>query len=80
MFVEVSGESIPTCRKVMDELIKSIISANVIEDDGNLIKMFPNDQMFIEPVLVEMADTRQLLLKYPSRIDLQFDHIRVINE
>lgn len=70
----------PTCRMVMDELINSIVSASVIEDDGSLLKMFPDDQMLIEPVLVEMADTRQLLSKYPSRIDLQFDHIRVIND
>ncbi|XP_075589201.1 leucine-rich repeat-containing protein 47 [Dermatophagoides farinae] len=86
MFIEVTGESIPTCRMVMNELIHSLIMATIMDDDGETsVPVFINNEMIIEPVVCELTDIantqNELLVKYPAKIDLQFEEkIQIINE
>lgn len=84
MFIEVTGESIPTCRTVMNELIHSFLVANIMDDDGETIPLFANNEMIIEPVICELTDIastqNELLVKYPAKIDLQFEDVQIINE
>ncbi|KAH7638129.1 leucine-rich repeat-containing protein 47-like [Dermatophagoides farinae] len=57
MFIEVTGESIPTCRMVMNELIHSLIMATIMDDDGETsVPVFINNEMIIEPVVCELTD------------------------
>ncbi|OTF80742.1 phenylalanyl-tRNA synthetase beta chain-like protein, partial [Euroglyphus maynei] len=57
MFIEVTGESIPTCRMVMNELIHSFLTSTIMDDDGEtLLPLFNNNEMIIEPVVCELSD------------------------
>lgn len=94
--MEVTGESVPTCRQVMNELIESLINLTVESDTGATLNLFNSSKqnvlgldgkvsssgsdvahMLIEPVTVTIQDSGELVVKYPSRIDLSFENVQV---
>lgn len=87
VFVEVTGLSVPVCREVMNELIKQflLIEAESSEEESGTTTMetiVPAQQdgtagsLLIEPVVVETVEG-ELVVKYPAKIDLQFDNYTV---
>lgn len=96
ILVEVTGDSIPTLREVMNELIGSLFKVsveldadeaddpNLVEANNSLVKKIKGEEgpgtVLLEPVVVETAEGGQLLVKYPARIDLQLDGVDVMFE
>ncbi|KAI2805269.1 B3/4 domain [Blomia tropicalis] len=84
VFVEVTGQSVPTCREVMNELINQFLSIEVSteSESGKLESIIPvkpdgsNGSLIIEPVVVETVEG-ELVVKYPAKIDLQLDNVQV---
>lgn len=89
--MEVTGEAIPVCRQVMNELIVSLFKVTVepdeedndpalVEANNSLVKKVKGENvatLLVEPVVVESSDGGSLIVKYPTRIDLQSNHIQV---
>jgi len=85
VFVEVTGISIPICREVMNEFIRSIIDLDVKDDESeevvHMVHLDGDKQtLFIEPVVVHGLEDDQLIVKFPAKIDLQFDDVNMIIE
>ncbi|KAF7495404.1 Leucine-rich repeat-containing protein 47 [Sarcoptes scabiei] len=80
VFVEVTGQSVLICRQVMNELIHSFLTASITDENGISKNIFADNCMYIEPVHVEAAESRQLIVKYPTRIDLDFSDVQVLFE
>lgn len=84
MFLEVTGESQPMCKKVMDSLIHGMLKIGMGEaktDNGtkpNNVEMLPKN-LNLEPVKVVDPEGK-LYVVYPSKVDLLFDDIRVARE
>ncbi|XP_074602811.1 leucine-rich repeat-containing protein 47-like [Brevipalpus obovatus] len=79
LFLEVTGENQPTCKKVMDALIHGMLKAEIGEpktDDHGGLKPSHLD---IEPVRVVDPEGK-LYVVYPSKVDLLFDDMRVLRE
>jgi len=84
VFVEVTGESVPTCRAVINELINQFLSIEAQSEEGEskMDTLIPPKadgsagSLIVEPVVVETAEG-ELIVKYPSKIDLQFDNVQV---
>ena len=93
VFVEVTGESVPVCREVMNELIKQFLSIEAPPEEDEDEKLAGGDRpmqtiirrnggaksdgpLIIEPVIVETMEG-ELIVKYPSKIDLQLDNVKV---
>ena len=84
VFVEVTGESVPTCREVMNELINQFLSIEFPSEESEskmdtIVAPKPDGtsaSLLIEPVVVETVEG-ELVVKYPAKIDLQFDNLQV---
>lgn len=87
MLLEVTGESVPTCRKVMDALLHSMLKLGLNSvSDTNETNAEPNDSnkpfiprlktLTVEPVKV-VDNEGKLYVQYPSKIDLYFEDIEV---
>lgn len=64
----------------MNELIHSFLTASITDENGISKNIFADNCMYIEPVHVEAAESRQLIVKYPTRIDLDFSDVQVLFE
>ena len=75
LFIEVTGESQPICKKVMDSFLHSILRMGVsgeLDEKGDIKRNI----LQVEPVKV--VDTEgKLYVFYPSKVDLFFDDISV---
>lgn len=82
--MEVTGQSVPSCREVMNELIKQflLIEAQSEESETTMETIVPAKQdgtegsLLIEPVVVETVEG-ELVVKYPAKIDLQIENFNV---
>lgn len=78
-----SPVSLETCKTVMDSLIKMMLEvglfseANTLVDDVECATSLSNQELVIEQVRVLGSDG-QLRVVYPSRVDLQFESVKVI--
>lgn len=78
-----SPVSLETCKTVMDSLIKMMLEvglfseANTLVDDEECATSLSNQELVIEQVRVLGSDG-QLRVVYPSRVDLQFESVKVI--
>lgn len=78
-----SPVSLETCKTVMDSLIKMMLEvslfseANTLVDDVESATSLSNQELVIEQVRVLGSDG-QLRVVYPSRVDLQFESVKVI--
>ena len=89
MLIEVTGESVPTCKKVMDALLHAILKLGLAKaqnsstelkkesENDNSEKSIPQVNILqVEPIRV--YDTLgKMLIQYPSRVDLIFEDINV---
>ena len=89
LLIEVTGESQPTCKKVMDALLHAMLKQGV--GAGRVETSVKNsDQndvgIDIRPHLLEVEPARicdaegKLYVLYPSRVDLIFEDVNVIRE
>lgn len=78
-----SPVSLETCKTVMDSLIKMMLEvglfseANTLVDDVECTTSLSNQELVIKQVRVLGSDG-QLRVVYPSRVDLQFESVKVI--
>lgn len=79
LFLEVTGESQPTCKKVMDSLIHGMLKLGLGADckDKNDAPL-PNT-LQLEPVKVVDPEGK-LYVVYPSKVDLIFDDIKLTRD
>lgn len=89
MLIEVTGESVPTCRKVMDALLHATLKLGLGKAQNSsteLKKETENNNseksiarvniLQVEPIRI--YDTlSKMLVQYPSRVDLIFEDINV---
>jgi hypothetical protein len=87
ILLEVTGESVPTCRKVMDALLHSMLKLGINYDSNNSENNTESNDsnrplipklksLTVEPVKVVDSEGK-LYVQYPSRVDLFFDDIEV---
>lgn len=82
--MEVTGQSQPTCKKVMDSLVHGMLKIGIGEeklDNGikpNNVEYSPR-MLVLEPVKVVDPEGK-LYVVYPSKVDLLFDDIKVARE
>ena len=86
ILLEVTGESVPTCRKVMDALLHGMLKlglsrapVSVTASDNNTEATPPLKTLAVEPVKVVDLEGK-LYVQYPSRTDLLFEDIDVKRE
>lgn len=78
-----SPVNLETCKTVMDSLIKMMLEvglfseAKTLVDDVECATSLSNQELVIEQVRVLGSDG-QLRVVYPSRVDLQFESVKVI--
>lgn len=92
LFLEVTGESQPTCKKVMDSLLHGMVKLGVgassveaeetLTENGNpsvstVDQAVKPHLLQVEPVKVVDAEGK-LYVVYPSRPDLIFDDINIL--
>lgn len=90
LLLEVTGDSQPTCKKVMDALVHAMLKQGLGaghvepskrsdgEDQSNDPIIKPH-LLQVEPVRVTDAEGKLYVL-YPSRVDLIFDDVNVIRD
>jgi len=85
LFIEVTGESQPTCKKVMDALLHSMLKQGLGAGSVQVSSESSNDKstplvkphlLTLEPVKVVDPEGK-LYSVYPSRVDLLFEDINV---
>lgn len=87
LFIEVTGESQPTCKKVMDALLHSMLkqglgtgSVQVKKDSESGTDVIVKPHLLtVEPVKVVDPEGK-LYVVYPSRVDLLFEDINVTRD
>lgn len=88
ILLEVSGESVPTCRKVMDALLHGMLKLGlcrspIVNSEKNNSEAAEETpflkRLSVEPVKVVDLEGK-LYVQYPSRTDLQFEDIDVKRE
>ena len=80
LLLEVTGDSQPTCKKVMDALVHGMLKQGVGAGHVSVTDAVVQPHLLqLEPVRVTDAEGK-LYVVYPSRVDLIFDDINVIRE
>lgn len=90
LLLEVTGDSQPNCKKVMDALVHAMLKQGVgaghVEpekrsdsEDQAADSVVKPHLLQVEPVRVIDADAKLYVL-YPSRVDLIFDDINVVRD
>lgn len=85
LLLEVTGDSQPTCKKVMDALVHAMLKQGVgaghvqptVQPDSDPV-VKPH-LLQVEPVRVTDAEGK-LYVVYPSRVDLIFDDVNVVRD
>lgn len=84
-----TGESTPTCRKVIDAILHGVVKLNMgdttlwpqlsdgVDGKGNLV---PRPSLIeVEPVRVVDKEGK-LITMYPSKVDLIFDDVNITRD
>lgn len=89
LLLEVTGDSQPTCKKVMDALVHSMLKQGVGAGHVDASKSSEGEDqtepivrphlLQVEPVRVTDAEGKLYVL-YPSRVDLVFDDVNVVRD
>lgn len=89
LLLEVTGDSQPTCKKVMDALVHAMLKQGVGAGHVEVEKRADRDDecdpvvkphlLQVEAVRVTDADAKLYVL-YPSRVDLIFDDVNVVRD
>lgn len=81
--MEVTGQSVPSCREVMNELIKQFLLIEAQSEESETMETIvplkedgTEGSLLIEPVVVETVEG-ELQVKYPAKIDLQIENFNV---
>jgi hypothetical protein len=91
LLLEVTGDSQPNCKKVMDALVHAMVKQGVGAGHVEQEKRSDGedqtvDQSVVKPHLLQVEPVRvvdadaKLYVVYPSRVDLIFDDINVVRD
>ncbi|RWS25433.1 leucine-rich repeat-containing protein 47-like protein [Leptotrombidium deliense] len=73
LFLEVTGESVPKCREVMDALLHGMVKIPLQSNETG------TNNLSVEPVKIVDVEGK-LYVVYPSKIDLNFSDINVLRD
>lgn len=86
LLLEVTGDSQPTCKKVMDALLHAMLKQGVGAGHIEPEKQSDDVPAVVKPHLLQVESVRvsdadaKLYVLYPSRVDLVFDDVNVVRD